>query len=70
MIDPALFQSIIKQAKPLGLSRIKLTGGEPLLHPGLNVILKVIRDNDLSLCVETNGTLCTPAISHEIARCS
>jgi SynChlorMet cassette radical SAM/SPASM protein ScmF len=69
MIDPALFQSIIKQAKPLGLSRVKLTGGEPLLHPGLNVILKVIVDNDLSLCIETNGTLCTPAISHEIARC-
>ena len=28
-----LFVSIIKEAKELGLKGVKLTGGEPLLHP-------------------------------------
>ncbi len=27
-----LFESIVEQAKPLGLESVKLTGGEPLLH--------------------------------------
>ena len=28
-----LFETAIREAKPLGLSAVKLTGGEPLLHP-------------------------------------
>ena len=35
-----LFKSIVKQAKPLGLSGVKLTGGEPLLHPEIGKILE------------------------------
>ena len=28
-----LFETAIREARPLGLARVKLTGGEPLLHP-------------------------------------
>ncbi len=28
-----LFETAIREAKPLGLKAVKLTGGEPLLHP-------------------------------------
>jgi SynChlorMet cassette radical SAM/SPASM protein ScmF len=66
-LDVQLFHSIIKQAKPLGLSGVKLTGGEPLLHPQIREILDVIRKEDLRLIVETNGVLCTPELAQEIA---
>lgn len=68
-LDFQLFQSAIDQAKPLGLSSVKLTGGEPLLHPRIHEILRFIKDEDISLTVETNGTLCTSKIAEEIAAC-
>lgn len=68
-LDPDLARSIIEQAKPLGLSGVKLTGGEPLLHPQIEGILEIIRSEDLRLTVETNGLLCTPELARRIAAC-
>jgi len=68
-LDLDLFRSIIEQAKPLGLSSVKLTGGEPLLHPQIKEILELIRAQDLSLSIETNGLLCTPELVLKIANC-
>jgi SynChlorMet cassette radical SAM/SPASM protein ScmF len=64
-----LFQSIIEQARPLGLSGVKLTGGEPLLHPQIREILEIVRREELRLTVETNGVLCTPELASKIAAC-
>jgi SynChlorMet cassette radical SAM/SPASM protein ScmF len=63
------FKSIITQAKPLGLSSVKLTGGEPLLHPEIGGILDFLRSEDLRMNMETNGTLCTPELARKIASC-
>ena len=68
-LDLDLFESIIDQAKRLGLSGVKLTGGEPLLHPQINEILELISKEDLELTVETNGVLCTPTLAGKIAAC-
>jgi SynChlorMet cassette radical SAM/SPASM protein ScmF len=68
-LDFGLFRSIIEQAKPLGLSGVKLTGGEPLLHPQISKILDFIRAENLRLTVETNGVLCTPELSQKMAAC-
>ena len=65
-LEMALFRSIIQQAKPLGLSGVKLTGGEPLLHPDIHEILDVIRSEELRLTVETNGVLCTPGLAKKM----
>jgi SynChlorMet cassette radical SAM/SPASM protein ScmF len=65
-LDPDLFRSIIEQAKPLGLSGVKLTGGEPLLHPRIREVLEVVRSEELRLTVETNGILCTPKLAEEM----
>lgn len=51
-----LLQSII-QAKDLGLQRVKLTGGEPLLYKGLPELLKFLAAEAISISIETNGTL-------------
>jgi SynChlorMet cassette radical SAM/SPASM protein ScmF len=68
-LDLDLFKSIIEQGKPLGLTGVKLTGGEPLLHPQINEILEYIRNEDLNVTVETNGVLCTPELAASIAAC-
>jgi SynChlorMet cassette radical SAM/SPASM protein ScmF len=67
MLSIDLFKSIVKQAKPLGLTGVKLTGGEPLLHPEIGKILKYIKSQDLYLTLETNGVLCTPEIARRIS---
>lgn len=68
-LDVKLFCSIIDQAKPLGLAGIKLTGGEPLLHPEIERILEAVQGEDVCLTLETNGVLCTEEIAKKIAKC-
>ncbi len=62
------FETAIREAKPLGLSGVKLTGGEPLLHPHFTRLLEIVRREGLGLTIETNGVLCTPEIAAEIAK--
>ncbi len=64
----ALFETAIGEARPLGLSGVKLTGGEPLLHPHFTHLLEIVRREALKLTIETNGLLCTPEIAAEIAK--
>ncbi len=66
-LDPALFVKIIDQAVPLGLNRVKFTGGEPLFHPRIEDLIDVVKKRGLRLTVETNGTLCTREIAEKIA---
>jgi SynChlorMet cassette radical SAM/SPASM protein ScmF len=63
-----LFEVVIREAKPLGLNGVKLTGGEPLLHPQIIQLLEIVRREALRLTIETNGVLCTPAMAREIAK--
>jgi SynChlorMet cassette radical SAM/SPASM protein ScmF len=68
-LKPEVFQHIIQQAKPLGLAGVKLTGGEPLMHPQIFDLLEIIRSEELRLVVETNGVLCTPELAKKLAAC-
>jgi SynChlorMet cassette radical SAM/SPASM protein ScmF len=61
-----LLERAIDEARPLGLSGVKLTGGEPLLHPRIGEILDVIEREELSLTIETNGTLLTPGLARRL----
>ena len=63
-----LFETAVREAKPLGLSSVKLTGGEPLLHPHFKRLLAIVRREELKLTIETNGLLCTPEVAAEIAK--
>ncbi|MCX7886804.1 MAG: SynChlorMet cassette radical SAM/SPASM protein ScmF [Verrucomicrobiae bacterium] len=63
-----LFCDIVEQAKPLGLHAVKLTGGEPLLHPQIDKILQFVAPTELRLIIETNGMLCTPVMAAQIRR--
>jgi len=63
-----LFETAIREARPLGLTGVKLTGGEPLWHPRFTDLLEIVRREGLRLIIETNGVLCAPAIAADIAR--
>jgi len=55
---------IVKAAKDLGLSSIKLTGGEPLLREDLEPLLRFCDESYINVDMETNGTL----ISRDVAK--
>jgi SynChlorMet cassette radical SAM/SPASM protein ScmF len=63
-----LFKTAINEALPLGLSGVKLSGGEPLLHPDILSIIEVLRQENLDLVMETNGILCIPELTKAIAK--
>lgn len=67
VLDMDLFRSILEQAKEMNVSGVKLTGGEPFLHPQIMEILQVIRSAELGLTIESNGVLCTPEIAKEVS---
>ncbi len=69
-LDIDLFRSILRQAGDIGTDRIKLTGGEPLLHPGIEEILEIARSGGFRINIETNGTICTPSLAKRIADCN
>ncbi|MEJ2070021.1 MAG: SynChlorMet cassette radical SAM/SPASM protein ScmF, partial [Syntrophobacterales bacterium] len=64
-----LFENIVKQGQALGLHTVKLTGGEPFLHPQISRLLEIIKAADLRLVVETNGVLLTPELAKAVAAC-
>lgn len=63
----AIFQDIINQAIPLGLKSVKLTGGEPFMHPQISQILELLKQYNLGLGIESNGVLCTPQLAEQVS---
>jgi len=51
------FERAIDEALPLGLAHIKLTGGEPLLHPEIKKCLEIADRKGVKILLETNGVL-------------
>jgi SynChlorMet cassette radical SAM/SPASM protein ScmF len=67
MLGVDRFLSAITEAKALGLQTVKLTGGEPLLHPAILNLLDIVRREGLGVTIETNGVLMDPRIAKAIA---
>ena len=57
-------EKAIREGKPLGLRSIKLTGGEPMLHPQFRELVTLIDDAELGIIIETNGTLVDSDSAH------
>jgi SynChlorMet cassette radical SAM/SPASM protein ScmF len=62
-LDYDLFALAVAEGLPLGLSGVKLTGGEPLLHPDFVHFVDLVAEKRLDLTVETNGTLMTAGLA-------
>lgn len=59
VIDVEALRAAVAEALPLGLSRAKFSGGEPLLHPRFREIAAMLTEMGPTLDMETNGTLLT-----------
>jgi len=58
-VDPEALRQAVVEAKPLGLCSVKLTGGEPMLHPRFMEIADLLTAEGMHMDMETNGTLMT-----------
>lgn len=47
----------VDEGQPLGLTHVKLTGGEPFLNVDIFEIVELLASRNLSISIETNGTL-------------
>ncbi len=63
-LDYDLFALAIEEGLSLGLRGVKMTGGEPLLHPDFIHIVDLLREKELAMTIETNGTLMTDFLAH------
>jgi radical SAM protein with 4Fe4S-binding SPASM domain len=49
--------NILKSVNKLGINKVSLTGGEPLLHPNILSILEIASKNKLEIRLQSNGIL-------------
>jgi radical SAM protein with 4Fe4S-binding SPASM domain len=54
-----VIKKLILLYKKSSIRHIRLTGGEPLLHPNLEDIIIFCNENDIETSIITNGTICT-----------
>jgi len=50
-------EQILKECKKLGLKRVILTGGEPLMQPEAVELVDLLCDNEFEVEIETNGAV-------------
>jgi len=58
-----IFEAAVVEAKLLGLSAVKWTGGEPTIHPDFPGLLELQKKHQLAGRLETNGMEVTPALA-------
>lgn len=57
-IDVNLLENTLQEASKIGTYQFDITGGEPLLHPNIEKILKIAYDKGMIVRIFTNLTLC------------
>ncbi len=67
-LSAARFIDITRQACEAGLFYLQLTGGEPFLRPDLFDIYHGVSDLGVKITLNSNGTLITPEIAHELGK--
>ena len=63
------FKYVCEQGRNLGMRVVKLTGGEPLIHPEIEKILDYIYEQNFGLMLETNGTVLNDVLIKKVLRC-
>lgn len=66
-ISTETFMEAVKQALPLGLKGVKITGGEPFLRKKTVEIIKELAKLNLCIIIESNGTMINESIAKIVA---
>lgn len=53
-------QNIVDEVKTYGCPNVTITGGEPLIHPGIEKLIKALMNENYALNIETNGSVVPP----------
>ncbi len=69
-IDIKYLKKAIIDAKSIGLSCVKLTGGEPFLRKDILDLIDFLSSNDITVDIETNGVLLNEEIAKKLNDCS
>jgi len=59
---------IVKQAVNSEIKLIEVTGGEPLLQNGVSILCDELIKNDLTVLMETNGSLPISKLNHKVKK--
>ena len=65
---PEELKPIFEEAHDLGMRKIQLSGGEPLIYPHLEPVLEDLSGLEVDILMATNGTLITPQKAELLAR--
>lgn len=65
IIDVDTIEHLLRKYQP---SRVTLTGGEPLLHPHIERIVKIVSASAEKVSLCTNGTLLTPKMTRLLSK--
>lgn len=67
-LSPVLVEQALREAAPLGLRAVTLTGGEPLLHPAFDALVDLLARHAVNITLETGGQGLTPQRAARLAR--
>ncbi|MCK4664575.1 MAG: radical SAM protein [Bacteroidales bacterium] len=65
---PDELKSFFEEAYDLGMRKIQLSGGEPLIYPYLELVLEYLSKLEVDILLSTNGTLITHQKAELLAR--
>lgn len=65
----AVIKDTMDEAASLGIKTIRITGGEPLLHPEIRTILSYAKSKKFSVIINTTAENITPALFKTIVAC-
>ncbi|MFO7710529.1 MAG: radical SAM protein [Candidatus Woesearchaeota archaeon] len=60
------FKRLVNDLKELGIKKVRITGGEPLLHPDLFEMIRSVKEQDLFIEICTNGILVTEEMAKKL----
>ncbi len=61
-------EPLFEEAHDLGMRKIQLSGGEPLMYPHLEPVLENLSELDVDILLATNATLITPQKAELLAK--
>ncbi|MEM7100686.1 MAG: 7-carboxy-7-deazaguanine synthase QueE [Pseudomonadota bacterium] len=59
---------IVEQVRDFGVSRVTVTGGEPLAQPGVHQLMTALCDEDLQVSIETSGALSVGQVDERVVK--
>ena len=61
-MDQGTLEGLCEEIVSLGVDILQLTGGEPLIYPGVERIIKTLSCSGINLAITTNGMVSSPSI--------